>query len=222
MQNLIDFLENRKFLTESSQVIDIGSGTGKPACHFAAYSNCVAIGVENSKHRYMLSKVGLMNILNAKNSDVAYPNFLHCDIMDINSLNPCTICYQFDSLFVAKVQKYIAKLFNKSKSCQYLVSYNALKAVKNFGFQVTLVHKLPVSMMSSGEGKTCHIYQKLETAISKSTLQDDDDIDPKIQQLLSTRSVGREEFLESINEEVNTWLTTKPDSRQTRGSRAKA
>ena len=167
-------------------------------------------------------KVGLMNILNAKNSDVAYPNFLHCDIMDINSLNPCTICYQFDSLFVAKVQKYIAKLFNKSKSCQYLVSYNALKAVKNFGFKVTLVHKLPVSMMSSGEGKTCHIYQKLETAIRKSTLQDDDDIDPKIQQLLSTRSVGREEFLESINEEVNTWLTTKPDSRQTRGSRAKA
>ena len=89
-------------------------------------------------------------------------NFVNADIFLAKSLNPFSHIYQFDLGFEPPLHNYIANMFNKSTSCQYLISYRRPLEIKKYGYKVTHLQELDLStsMSGSGEHHTCYFYIK--------------------------------------------------------------
>jgi len=169
-QKVIDALKANADLCETSKILDIGAGLGKPNFHLAVNPGvALSVGIEVMPVRWQLSLFNLKYCLehcsSLKNFSRHKVGFLQADITTIKSFNSFTHIYMYDVAFTPMVMRAISHAFNQS-SCKYLVSYHKpMEIIWQHGFLVKLISSVPgTAMVGSGRQKTAWIYERTEIA----------------------------------------------------------
>lgn len=151
-------------LNSESAFIDIGSGLGKPNFHAAQENIKLSIGVELVNIRHQLCMQNLLKVVQSANESINTRgvNFISADITKAKSLHPFSHVYQFDLGFEPELHHYIANMFNRSDSCQYLISYRRPLEIARYGYKVEFLTDISTSMSGSGESHKCYFYKKSE------------------------------------------------------------
>lgn len=175
MQKVIDYMVDKCEMSADSMFIDVGSGLGKPNFHACQDPGVrISIGIELEEIRWQLAMQNLKTVLKETRDDALNSsegdddthllpgvNFIHGDIFDVVSTDPFTHVYMYDLGFPPSLQQKIAEYFNASTHAQYLVSYRPpRRVIKEYGFDVEEIGKMPTSMTGSGESHTAYFYKR--------------------------------------------------------------
>lgn len=147
-----------------SALLELGSGKGKPSFHFSSFFRCLAVGIEIDYPLYLSSMSNLKKIYcKADKLGFSQPqvSFVHDSILSLTTFDPFTIVYAFDRLFEPELLHHIAKVFNASTKCQVFITYQKPSILTDFGFcNLKLQTKILMTMVGSGEKKTCYVYTR--------------------------------------------------------------
>ena len=149
-------------LNSESTFIDIGSGLGKPNFHAAQEGIRLSIGVELVNIRHQLCMQNLLKVIQSTNDSINTTgvNFISADITKAKTLYPFSHVYQFDLGFEPELHHYIANMFNRSESCDYLISYRRPREIDRYGYNVEFLCDSSTHMSGSGESHKCYFYKK--------------------------------------------------------------
>jgi len=179
MQKVINIMVNKCEMNNQSRFIDVGSGLGKPNFH-AAQDPAVrlSVGIELEHLRWQLAMYNL-NSVRAKMSRgkengklLSGVNFMAGDVEVAESMDPFTHVYMYDLGFPPPLQQSIARKFNSSVHCRFLVSYRPPhRVIHEYGYEVVLVDQLPTSMHGSGESHMAYFYKRTNAAMSSAAAE---------------------------------------------------
>lgn len=183
MQKVINVLTDQCNLNHKSRFIDVGAGLGKPNLHAAQDPGCrISIGVELMELRWKLSMIVLDKFLPHVDNDLKHQprmesvkvaeldtlplhggvNFVCGDIDDAETLDPFTHVYMYDLGFPPPLQQSIARKFNNSIHCEYLISYRPKeRVISEYGYKVEFITSLNTRMHGSGENHMAYIYKRI-------------------------------------------------------------
>jgi len=83
------------------------------------------------------------------------------NIFSAQSFDPFTHVYQFDVGFPDNLCRHLSKIFNVSKTANYLISYHlSPRLIEKYGFDVEYICQITTSMHGSGEGHTAYFYKR--------------------------------------------------------------
>jgi len=101
MERIISIMRLWMGFNSFSRVLDIGSGQGKPNCHFAATVNPeLNVGIEIVPLRWLQANHNLIMVCDkALSGEVPFPNcyFKLGSVRDVGSLDPFTHVYMFST-----------------------------------------------------------------------------------------------------------------------------
>ena len=142
-----------------STFIDIGSGLGKPNLHVAVDPGVgLSYGIELIGERWLLSLANLRDVLRHGAWSVARRTFFsHADAVLLATLEPFTHVYTFDEGFPPPARARVVALFNTSAHACCLCSFSK-SLVEDHALDAEKIAAISISMVGSGERKTCFIY----------------------------------------------------------------
>jgi len=142
-------------------MIELGSGMGKPALHWAALFNSLCIGIELQHELFLCSLLNTKKVYDQaqkKNYPLPPVSFVNESIFDIQTLNGFNVAYSFDSLFEGTLVEFIASLLKKS-TVQILISYRSELEWLEYGLSVHKLETISMTMTGSNEKRTCSIFR---------------------------------------------------------------
>lgn len=146
-----------------STMINLGCGNGKPALHWGALYNSLAVGIEIDNNLFISSIHNLKKVYKkatAESFNLPPVRFVQGSIFDIDTISPFNVAYCFDLLYEPKLLLKIADLLNKSSSCEVFLSYRNLNEWLRVGLEsVELLSQVQMSIVGSGEQKSCFIFR---------------------------------------------------------------
>lgn len=165
---LVQMLVNQCDLDNNSIFLDIGSGLGKPNLHTSVYPGVkYSFGVEISGARWWQSLVVLKSFLeNGVGSNVF---MAHADILSIDTFDPITHIYSFNTGFPFTTMQHIAKCFNESSSAKWISCYDNPSTMSEYGFDVSFIQKIPMKLNGSGNQHMCYTYKNNTSTLNSCT-----------------------------------------------------
>lgn len=162
---LVQMLVNQCDFDNNSIFLDIGSGLGKPNLHTSVYPGVkYSFGVEISGARWWQSLVVLKSFLE---SGIGSNVFMaHADVMSIDTFDPVTHIYTFNTGFPFDTMQHIANSFNRSSSTMWISCYDNPTTMTEYGFDAHLIEKLPMKLNGSGNQHMCYIYKKNKNTLN--------------------------------------------------------
>ncbi|GKZ00740.1 hypothetical protein MPSEU_001025900 [Mayamaea pseudoterrestris] len=169
MQRLINAsMRHQSMNNENNSVpiyfADIGSGSGKVVMHLAAcVSNALAIGIEVSRVRFIVSLLCQKEALDRCDEYSTRVLFKYADVLSMDSFGPLTHIYAASAAFPDALMRHLAIMWKASLTAKFLVCNHNPKQMLNV-FQFTDLRyvnvKIQCTMHGSGEGKTFYFYER--------------------------------------------------------------
>lgn len=168
MSSVVEICKSVFGLNNTSRVIDLGSGVGKPTWHFAANDVDISVGIECVHIRYMAAQRASLHILEESRNIPAIRStkvgFSCVDILQIRTLAYFDIVYMFDCGFNPLLLSHISNLIGIGR-CRYLVSYHNPAILHSHKFPVQLLYKQPRMKMFAGKNsRTAYFYSVMSRA----------------------------------------------------------
>lgn len=155
-----------------STFLDIGSGRGLTVFLAAFGFGCRrAWGIEVSEVRAKMSK-GMLTVLNNKEGHklpIGRVQLQLADVTKVANFDGISHVYMFDIGWPLPLHADIAKKFNNTASCEYIISYASLSELQDAGFAIEQMNTMQVAHPGSGRKHTAYFYRKVHGTRSSSS-----------------------------------------------------
>ena len=137
--------------------------------------------------------------------------FVNQDISLYDSLDPCTHAISFDYVFLPATLYILAKIFNRSNTTRFYVSWQTPeKLINKYGFNfVFQKHTVTNTMVGSQSSKTCYFYKKFNKR-NLSFSKDDSNlsVDTQTIQTHADQSISEDYNINYLSSEIEKKFTS--------------